>query len=92
MKNTIETDKFEECLDELSVYVESNYDNAIEKVTSCIKRIADDRNWSNIKEMAQIADDLTYYHKVEDWENASFTIKYILDKDFEEEVKAVSGK
>ena len=92
MKNTIETDKFEECLDELSVYVESNYDNAIEKVTSCIKRIADDRNWSNIKEIAQIAEDLTYYHKVEDWENASFTIKYILDKDFEEEVKAVSGK
>ena len=92
MKNTIETDKFEEYLDELSVYVESNYDNAIEKVTSCIKRIADDRNWSNIKEMAQIADDLTYYHKVEDWENASFTIKYVLDKDFEKEVKAVSGK
>lgn len=92
MKNTIETDKFEECLDELSVYVESNYDNAIEKVASCIKHIADDRNWSNIKEMAQIADDLTYYHKVEDWENASFTIKYVLDKDFEKEVKAVSGK
>ena len=92
MKNTIETDKFEEYLDELSVYVESNYDNAIGKVTSCIKRIADDRNWSNIKEIAQIADDLTYYHKVEDWENASFTIKYVLDKDFEKEVKAVSGK
>ena len=92
MKNTIETGKFEEYLDELSVYVESNYDNAIEKVTSCIKHIADDRNWSNIKEMAQIADDLTYYHKVEDWENASFTIKYVLDKDFEKEVKAVSGK
>ena len=92
MKNTIETDKFEEYLDELSVYVESNYDNAIEKVTSCIKRIADDRNWSNIKEIAQIAEDLTYYHKVEDWENASFTIKYVLDKDFEKEVKAVSGK
>ena len=92
MKNAIETDKFEEYLDELSAYVESNYDNAIEKVTSCIKHIADDRNWSNIKEMAQIADDLTYYHKVEDWENASFTIKYVLDKDFEKEVKAVSGK
>lgn len=92
MKNTIKTDKFEEYLDELSLYVESNYDNAIEKVTSCIKHIADDRNWSNIKEMAQIAYDLTYYHKVEDWENASFAIKYVLDKDFEKEVKAVSGK
>ena len=92
MKNTIETDKFEEYLDELSLYVESNYDNAIEKVTSCIKHLADDRNWSNIKEIAQIAEDLTYYHKVEDLENASFTIKYVLDKDFEKEVKAVSGK
>ena len=92
MKNTNETDQYEKELYELSLYVESNYDNAIEKVTSSIKHLADGRNWSNIKEIAQIAEDLTYYHKVEDWENASFTIKYILDKDFEEEVKAVSGK
>ena len=92
MKNTTETDKFEEYLDELSVYVESNYDNAIEKASLCIKHFTDDKSWSNIKEIAQIAEDLTYYHKVEDWENASFTIKYVLDKDFEKEVKAVSGK